>query len=155
MQRLFLQMSFPGILSLSHPRASIARPGDLRIFGSSPAMTEERKSAREWQRKEKTSTEMATKRKKAKTLETELAEISAIKYPRQAAFEFFLRLAASACRHQTIPPSTKTRNRTLNPITVPKLIKTPSTGLRAKKHKRPATTCHKAYGGRGATYSVK
>ena len=25
----FLQMSFPGILSLSHPRASIARPGDL------------------------------------------------------------------------------------------------------------------------------
>ncbi|MBD9240456.1 MAG: hypothetical protein EGQ57_08090 [Alphaproteobacteria bacterium] len=49
----FLQMSFSGILSLSHPRASIARPGDLRIFGSSPAMTEERKSAREWQRKEK------------------------------------------------------------------------------------------------------
>ena len=29
------------------------------------------------------------KKKKAKTLETELAEISAIKYPRQAAFEFF------------------------------------------------------------------
>lgn len=29
------------------------------------------------------------KKKKAKTLETELAGISAIKYPRQAAFEFF------------------------------------------------------------------
>jgi len=53
----FLQMSFPGILSLSHPRASIARPGDLLDCRVKPGndrgkkkrtgMTGERKSARE------------------------------------------------------------------------------------------------------------
>ncbi len=32
--RLSFLLSFPGFLPLSHPRASIARPGDLWIFGS-------------------------------------------------------------------------------------------------------------------------
>ena len=70
-------MSFPGILSLSHPRASIARPGDLLDCRVKPGND----------RGKKKRTGMAEK--KAKNLETELAGISAIKYPRQTAFEFF------------------------------------------------------------------
>ena len=71
-------MSFSGILSLSHPRASIARPGDLLDCRVKPDND-----------KKENKHGNGNKKKKAKTLETELAEISAIKYPRQAAFEFF------------------------------------------------------------------
>jgi len=64
----FLQMSFSGILSLSHPRASIARPGDLLDCRVKPGNDGGKKKCTGMAEERKTSTEMATKRKRQKPL---------------------------------------------------------------------------------------